>query len=56
MSGSIDISVDISEANAFFEQLADPARIKKITRKALRKGAMITRDAIAELEIGRAHV
>jgi hypothetical protein len=47
MPGSININVDISDADHFFTMLADPVRVKKITRKALRKGAEITRDAIA---------
>jgi hypothetical protein len=45
--GSISISVDISGADEFFKEIADPVRVKKITRKALRKGAMIIRDAVA---------
>lgn len=44
----IGIIVDTSEFDQYMDQIADPAREKKITRKALRKGAMITRDAIAE--------
>lgn len=45
--GGININVDISEVDQYFTEIADPARVKKITRKALRKGAQITRDAIA---------
>jgi HK97 gp10 family phage protein len=47
MPGDIDISVDFSACDAYFAEIADPARVKKITRKALRKGAMVIRDAVA---------
>jgi hypothetical protein len=47
MPGEISISVDISSADEFFKEIADPVRVKKITRKALRKGAMVIRDAVA---------
>lgn len=47
MDGSINIGVDISSADEFFAEIADPVRVKKITRKALRKGAMVIRDAVA---------
>lgn len=49
MPGSIDINVDISECDAFFAEIADPVRVKKITRKALRKGATVIRDAVAAM-------
>ena len=45
--GAISIIVDTSSADAYFARIADPARVKKITRKALRKGAMVIRDAVA---------
>jgi HK97 gp10 family phage protein len=45
--GQFDLHVDISQCDAFFTEIADPARVKKITRKALRKGAMVIRDAVA---------
>jgi HK97 gp10 family phage protein len=47
MPGSIDIRVDISQCDAYFAEIADPVRVNKIVRKALRSGAMIVRDAVA---------
>jgi len=47
MPGNINISVDTSELDQYFAEIADPVRVKKITRKALRKGATIIRDAVA---------
>lgn len=48
MPGDIRITVDASELDGYLDAIADPARVKKITRKALRKGAQVTRAAIAE--------
>ncbi len=43
----IGIIVDSSEFDQYMSTIGDPARLKSIERKALRKGATITRDAIA---------
>jgi Bacteriophage HK97-gp10, putative tail-component len=48
MPGAINISVDTSACDAYFADITDPVRVKKITRKALRSGAMVIRDAVAE--------
>lgn len=48
MPGDIRISVDVSEFEGFCSTIGDPARVKAITRKALRKGAKITQAAIEE--------
>lgn len=43
-----DFKVDISQCEQFFTAIGDPNRVKKITRKALRKGAEVIRAAVAD--------
>lgn len=46
MSGAIDIKCDISECLEYFEKIDKPDRVKRITRKALRKGAQVIQAAV----------
>lgn len=46
--GGISINVDISELDEYLTEIADPVRLRKIERKALRKGAKVTQAAVQE--------
>ncbi len=49
MSDGITVHIDgLKELDEAFTRMADPARVKKIIRKALRKGAEVERAAIQE--------